>query len=157
MNKQHAYQVNINWTGNKGQGTAGYRLYDRSHTLSINYKVPVLCSSDPAFLGDATLHNPEELLLASISSCHMLWFLHLCADAGIIVTAYFDNATGVMEESKEGGGRFTSVTLYPQVTVTESSMIEKANSLHQKANELCFIANSCNFPIHHQPLCRAGN
>ena len=155
MNKQHQYDTTITWTGNKGAGTAGYAGYERSHTLSVNNKTDILCSSDPAFRGDATKHNPEEFLLASLSSCHMLWYLHLCADAGVVVTAYTDNAKGIMEETEGGGGRFISVTLFPRVTVSDSSMIDKANALHEKANAFCFIANSCNFPVHHQPACTA--
>lgn len=151
----HTYHLTINWTGNKGQGTSDYRSYERSHSIVIADKQDIQGSSDPAFRGDKTKHNPEELFLASIASCHMLWYLHLCADAGIIVTNYQDNATGIMQETTNGSGHFTEVTLHPVVTVSDTSMIDKANELHKKANELCFIANSCNFPIHHQPTCKA--
>ena len=108
-------------------------------------------SSDPAFRGDSSRYNPEEMLLASLSSCHMLWYLHLCSEAEVIVTAYEDNAVGEMEETSNGSGRFAKVILRPVVTVQEESMLHKANELHQKANEMCFIANSCNFPVLHEP------
>lgn len=153
MKRQHTYNTSIRWTGNKGTGTSSYKAFERSYTVSIKNKPDVLGSSDPAFLGDRTKHNPEELLVASLSSCHMLWYLHLCAEAGIVVTSYADNAVGAMLELTNGSGKFTGVTLNPSVTVSEFSMIEKANALHQKANEYCFIANSVNFKIAHRPTC----
>lgn len=151
MSKQHHYSLALKWTGNKGNGTSAYTAYERSHVVSITNKPDLLCSSDPNFRGDKTRYNPEELLVASISSCHMLWYLHLCSEAGVVVTDYIDNAKGTMEETADGGGHFTEVTLYPEVTITNISMEEKANELHKRANQLCFIANSCNFPIHHKP------
>lgn len=151
MSKLHKYNLTTTWTGNKGDGTLTYRGYERSHTIAVESKVDLLASSDPAFLGDITKHNPEELLLASLSSCHMLWYLHLCATAGIIVTAYEDNAEGIMEETESGSGKFTEATLYPVVTVKDASMKEQAIALHEKANEMCFIANSVNFKVHHRP------
>lgn len=148
---QHHYSVTIQWTGNKGKGTESYRAYDRSHIVSVEGKAPVNGSSDPNFNGDKTKYNPEELLVASLSSCHMLWYLHLCSEAGVVVVEYTDNATGTMEETSNGGGHFTEVTLYPTVTVTDEAMLDKANELHKMANELCFIANSVNFPVKHKP------
>ncbi|RIV21480.1 OsmC family peroxiredoxin [Fibrisoma montanum] len=156
MKGQHHYALTVQWTGNKGQGTKTYTAYDRSHTIQVPNKADILGSSDPAFRGDPTRHNPEELLVASLSTCHMLWFLHLCAQNGIVVTDYVDNAMGIMVETPDGGGHFTEVTLHPTVTVTEDAMIDRANDLHAQANKLCFIANSCNFPVHHQPKCRAA-
>jgi organic hydroperoxide reductase OsmC/OhrA len=153
MSKNHEYNISVRWTGNTGNGTAGYKGYERSHTVQAPDKTEILCSSDSSFRGDKTKYNPEELLVASISTCHMLWYLHLCADAGIIVTAYHDNATGIMQETENGGGYFKEITLYPQVIVKDDSMVEKASSLHAKANELCFIANSVKFPVHHKPTC----
>lgn len=150
----HTYQATITWTGNKGSGTSDYRAYDRSHTIAITNKADILGSSDPAFRGDKTKHNPEDLLISSLAACHMLWYLHLCAEAGVIVTDYSDQATGTMVETSNGGGHFTEVTLHPVVTVADASMIEKANQLHQKTNELCFVANSVNFPVHHQATCQ---
>jgi organic hydroperoxide reductase OsmC/OhrA len=123
--------------------------------VTIDHKPEILGSSDAAFRGDATKHNPEELLIASLSACHMLWFLHLCADADVVVTSYVDEAVGVMEEKDTGGGQFVEVSLYPQVTVSERWMIEKANELHMRANECCFIANSVNFPVRHFPVTKS--
>jgi organic hydroperoxide reductase OsmC/OhrA len=111
-------------------------------------------SSDPAFRGDKSKHNPEELLVAALSSCHMLSFLHECVKAGVVVTDYMDRATGTMVETTDGGGKFTEVTLHPEVTVTEASMIPKTNELHKKASELCFIASSVNFPVYHLATCK---
>jgi organic hydroperoxide reductase OsmC/OhrA len=148
--KQHNYSLTVNWTGDKGEGTNGYKSYERSHDIIIEGKEIIKSSSDPSFLGDRTKHNPEELLLASISSCHMLWYLHLCSDAAIIVTNYIDNAKGIMEETTNGGGKFTSVTLYPTITLKNIEQQEQANALHAKANELCFIANSLNFKVRHE-------
>jgi organic hydroperoxide reductase OsmC/OhrA len=154
MNAQHNYKLTVKWTGNTGTGTSGYKDFERNHSILVENKVEILGSSDPAFRGDKTKHNPEDLLLASVSACHMLWYLHLCAVAGVIITDYTDEATGIMMETANGGGKFTAITLHPAVTVTEISMIEKANELHKKANELCFIANSLNFPVHHKPACK---
>jgi organic hydroperoxide reductase OsmC/OhrA len=148
--KQHHYSLTIKWTGNKGEGTDGYKSYERSHEILVNGKEIINGSSDPAFLGDKTKYNPEELLIASISSCHMLWYLHLCSDAAIVVTNYIDNAKGMMEETDNGGGKFTSVTLCPTITLKNIDQKEEAATLHEKANDLCFIANSLNFKIQHQ-------
>ena len=153
MNNQYHYKAAIKWTGNKGEGTSHYKAYDRSHTLNVYHKPEILLSSEPAFAGDPSRYNPEELFLASLSSCHMLWYLHLCADHGIIVTAYSDMATGIMEENQHGG-KFVEAMLHPHVTVAHSSMITKANELHNLAHDKCFIANSCNFPVRHHPVCK---
>jgi organic hydroperoxide reductase OsmC/OhrA len=155
MLKQHDYSLLVKWTGNTGQGTNNYRSYERSYTVSIDGKPALECSSDVAFRGDKTKYTPEELLVASLSGCHMLWYLHLCAEAGIVVTNYVDNATGMMVEMADGGGHFTEVTLYPTVTVVQQAMVDKANELHRKANQLCFIAKSVNFPVHHKVTCYA--
>jgi organic hydroperoxide reductase OsmC/OhrA len=150
MAKKHYYKATIVWEGNEGTGTSHYTAYNRNHSINIIDKVAIAGSSDPAFRGDKSKHNPEDLLLSSLSACHMLWYLHLCAEAGVIVTNYKDEATGVMKEKANGGGKFTEVVLRPTVTVLQEDMIEKANELHKKANELCFIANSVNFPVKHQ-------
>jgi organic hydroperoxide reductase OsmC/OhrA len=155
--KDHYYKADIKWTGNSGKGTGNYTAYERSHTISVNGKAVIHGSSDPSFRGDKTKYNPEELFVSSLSTCHMLWYLHLCSEAGVIVIDYADNATGIMQETEDGGGHFTEVTLHPKVVVRDKSMIEKANELHDKANKLCFIANSCNFPIHHKSNCKAEN
>ncbi|MCX6217905.1 OsmC family protein [Spirosoma sp.] len=153
MAKQHQYELTITWNGNTGQGTTSYRSYERSHVISAGTKSVIMGSSDPAFRGDKTKYNPEELLVASLSSCHMLSYLHLCAVAGVIVTDYVDNASGIMVETPDGGGHFSEVTLNPIVTLTDQSMVDKANELHEQANRVCFIANSCNFPVYHKPSC----
>jgi organic hydroperoxide reductase OsmC/OhrA len=153
MKGHHHYQLKIEWTGNAGTGTTHAAAYQRSHTMSAAGKQDLHCSSDPAFRGDPTKYNPEEFLVAAISSCHMLWYLHLCADAGIVVTAYIDNPEGNMvEATPKERGRFTDVTLNPVITITAATMNEKAQTLHEKAHEMCFIANSCNFPVYHKPV-----
>ncbi len=154
MSGQHNYKATIKWTGNKGTGTDHYKNYERSHQIIIENKLDILGSSDQKFRGDKTKHNPEDLFVSSLSSCHMLWYLHLCSEAGVVVTDYIDNATGIMIETSNGGGQFTEVTLNPIVTVTEQHMIDKANKLHKKANKLCFIANSINFPVKHNPIAK---
>ncbi|MDY8134465.1 OsmC family protein [Aquimarina sp. 2201CG5-10] len=155
--KNHNYLVKIEWTGNQGKGTLDYKSYNRSHTISGKGKYnDILASSDPSFLGDPSRYNPEELFLSSLSTCHMLWYLHLCSVNKIVVTDYIDNATGIMEESKDGNGRFTEVTLNPIVTIENEKQIKKANELHSEANRMCFIANSCNFKIGHNPKTTVG-
>lgn len=155
MSQQHNYTTTIEWTGSKGGGTTDAAAYERAHTFSVNGKPDILCSSDTPFRGDGTKHNPEDMLLYSLSSCHMLWYLHLCADAGVVVTAYTDKATAILELPAGANGRFTAATLHPVVTVKDASMIEKANALHKQAHEKCFIANSVNFPVQHKPECKA--
>lgn len=155
MGRQHHYTIVLNWTGNLGPGTNGYTGYSRNHEWKAEGKPVVYASADPVFRGDATRYNPEELLLAALSSCHMLWYLHLCADAGIVVTAYEDHPTGMLQEYAEGG-RFVEVRLKPRVTITDSKLIEPAMELHREAHRQCFIANSCNFPVKHEPVCKVG-
>ena len=155
--KEHHYKTTITWTGNQGSGTSGYRDYSRNHEISVAGKPTIPASSDPSFRGDTARYNPEELLVSSVADCHMLWYLHFCSVNGVIVVDYKDEATGIMEETAEGSGHFKEVTLHPVVTVTDASMIEKANALHHDANKFCFIANSCNFPIRHQPTCIVQN
>ncbi len=145
--KTHSYQINLLWTGNTGTGTSGYRAYERAHEISLPGKLPILGSSDPTFRGDATRYNPEELLVASLSACHMLWYLHLCADQGIVVTSYIDEPRGQMLETADGGGCFTEVVLYPRVSVKAGTDLVLAEQLHERAHALCFIANSMNFPV----------
>ncbi|MGZ3863872.1 MAG: OsmC family protein [Bacteroidia bacterium] len=155
MTKEHHYTANIVWTGNKGEGTKTYTSYDRNYTISVMNKPDINGSADIPFRGDGTKYNPEDFLLCSLSTCHMLWFLHFCADNGIIVTDYKDTPKGTMIQNAGGGGHFTEVILNPAVTITDASKTELANSLHAKANEKCFIANSCNFPVKHNPSCVA--
>ena len=149
--KKHFYSVSVQWTGNLGQGTSSYRRYARDHEISALGKPTVMASSDPAFRGDQSRYNPEDLLVASLSACHMLSYLHLCAVSGIVVTDYHDEAKGTMVETEEGGGHFTQVTLRPAVKVASGSNTELALRLHEKAHHLCFIASSVNFPVLCEP------
>ena len=149
--KQHHYTIQVSWTGNLGEGTKTYSSYKRQHVISLEGKPDISGSSTPIYRGDADRYNPEDLLVASVSSCHMLWYLHLCASAGVVVTAYEDHAEGIMVEAPDGSGHFTEVTLKPVITLADGSMIAKADALHAQTNKLCFIANSVNFPIHHRP------
>ncbi|HMC96762.1 MAG TPA: OsmC family protein [Flavobacteriales bacterium] len=153
MGQEHHYATTLEWTGDTG---AGYKAYDRTHTVRIANKPELITTSDPAFLGDPTKHNPEDLLVAALSSCHLLTYLALCARARIVVTAYRDNATGTMASTPDGGGHFTEVVLHPEVTVSEEGMLEKARHLHAAAHKYCFIANSVNFPVRHEPVVRVG-
>lgn len=154
MAHQHHYTVSVEWTGNTGTGTDGYRNYRRDHVVRIAGKPDLAASADPTFRGDRSRHNPEDMLVIALSSCHMLSYLHVCVMHGVVVTAYTDEATGTMESLPDGSGRFLEVILRPQVTVGHASMAEKANALHGEASRLCFIANSVNFPVHHRPTCR---
>ncbi len=147
MKRDHNYNTSIVWTGNRGTGTSSYRAYDRSYDLSAPGKTTIAASADATFHGEAAKWNPEEMLQAALSSCHMLSYLHLCADAGITVLTYSDNAEGSMRMNPDGSGQFTSVTLHPQVTIAAGDDISQANALHHRAHELCFIANSVNFPV----------
>ena len=150
--KRHNYEIKVKWTGNEGKGTLNYKSYNRNHKIIIRGKYDAINgSSDPSFLGDKTRYNPEELFISSLSACHMLWYLHLCSVHNIVVNEYFDNAIGIMEEIENGSGKFTEVTLYPTVRITDKNSIEKANALHKEANKMCFIANSCNLKIRHIP------
>lgn len=145
--KQHTYKCEIEWTGNDGQGTKSYTSYGRDHVITCSGKPAIPGSSDPTFRGDKTRYNPEELLVASLSSCHMLWYLHLCAVNQITVMEYRDAAEGVMRENQDGSGEFVSVTLKPQVRIAEEDKEQQASELHHKAHSLCFIARSVNFSV----------
>jgi len=147
----HRYEATVTWTGNTGTGTSGYRNYERAHEVTVDGKPPIPGSSDPAFRGDAARWNPEELLVASLSQCHMLWFLHLCATNGLVVTEYRDHAAGMMAETADGGGQFQQVMLRPQVRFAAPEHADRARPLHEQAHKLCFIASSVNFPVHCEP------
>ena len=147
QHKTHVYQVKVEWTGNTGAGTSTYRGYERAHEISAPGKPVIYGSSDPVFRGDAARYNPEELLVAALATCHMLWYLHLCADHGIVVTAYADQPRGEMSETEDGGGRFVEVVLRPEVTIKAGADLALAEKLHARAHALCFIANSMNFPV----------
>lgn len=154
-NKEHHYEVRVRWTGNRGEGTSSYRAYGREHEITAESKTTIQASADPAFRGDPSVYNPEELLVAALSGCHMLSYLHACADAGVVVTRYEDDASGTMEESGLGEAQFSSVVLRPTVTIDANGDPDdarrKAAALHERAHHLCFIARSVNFPVTHEP------
>ena len=152
MPKTHSYETTVTWTGNTGSGTSGYRDYERANEISTGGKPVIPGSSDPAFRGDPARWNPEELLVASLSQCHMLWFLHLCAAAGVVVTSYRDQPIGTMTETEDGGGHFTEIALRPEVGFAEPAQAARAAELHERAHELCFIANSVNFAVRCDPV-----
>lgn len=151
MARRHSYAVQVTWTGNLGPGTSGYRAYSRDHDVTADGPEPIAGSSDPAFRGDQARWNPELEFTAALSQCHMLWYLHLCADAGVTVISYTDDATGTMIEEPDGGGRFTEVLLRPAVVVETAEMVQPAARLHEQASARCFLANSVNFPVSHEP------
>ena len=153
---EHAYDVTVTWAGNTGEGTAGYRSYTRDHTIATEGRPELLGSSDPTFRGDRSRWNPELFLLAALSECHLLSYLHVCVMEGVVVTSYVDDAHGSMTTYPDGSGRFTGVVLRPRVTVAEADMVEAAVKAHHRANELCFIANSVNFPVEHDPVITVG-
>jgi len=148
---EHHYRVTATWTGNRGSGTSGYRDYSRDVEHEIDGKATVHASSDKPFRGDSTRWNPEDLLVSALAECHLLSYLHACVRAGVVVVAYRDDATGLMVEDGKGGGAFAEVTLRPHVTVADASMVDAATAAHAQANAWCFIANSVNFPVHHEP------
>ena len=150
MNLAHHYAMNLEWTGNRGTGTSSYRAYGRDHVLSAEGKADIAGSSDRVFHGDAERWNPEELLLAALSQCHMLSYLHVAASHGIVVESYTDAATGTMEQTHNGGGHFTLATLRPRVTISAGD-VALATELHAEASAKCFIAASVNFPVKHEP------
>jgi organic hydroperoxide reductase OsmC/OhrA len=152
MAEEHSFRISTKWTGNDGSGTLNYRSYRRDHEMTGPTKsAPIAGSSDPAFRGDGSRYNPEELLIASLSACHMLWMLHLCADAGIVITEYQDEAAGTITLNADGAGQFTRVVLCPRMTITDSARTAEAEALHSRAHQLCFIARSVNFPVEHKP------
>lgn len=148
---EHKYKVSVQWTGNRGSGTSGYRDYGRDHTITAGAKPPIAGSSDAAFLGDANRWNPEDLLVASASACHKLWYLHLCADAGIVVLDYRDDAEGTMLDTPTEG-RFSQIVLRPHVVIGADGDVGRAEHLHHVAHEKCYVANSVNFPILCEPV-----
>jgi organic hydroperoxide reductase OsmC/OhrA len=154
--RQHRYAVTNRWTGNLGTGTSNYRAYSRSHELSTPAKAPIAGSSDPLFRGDPARYNPEELLVGALSACHMLWALHYCADAGIVVVDYVDEAVGDMVERPDGSGEFTRVVLRPHMTITDATHIEDAVAIHGRVHEVCAISRSVNFPVDCEPVVTAG-
>lgn len=155
---EHLYRVRVEWTGNRGSGTSGYQAYSRDHVLSgpAGTLPPIPGSADPAFRGEPARWNPEQLLLASLAQCHMLWYLHLAAQAGIVVQEYSDEPTGVMVEHPDGSGEFQQATLRPHVVIAAGSDPETATALHERVPALCFIARSVRFPVHHEPVVKVA-
>lgn len=153
----HHYKLKALWTGNRGDGTSHYRAYERNYVVQAEGKPDLYASADPTFRGDASRYNPEELLIAALSGCHMLSYFHVCALNGIVVTHYEDHAEGEMETYEDGSGKMIEVMLRPQITITKLEKVQLAMDLHRKAAELCFIANSVNFPVKHQPLIRVAD
>jgi len=151
MPKTHTYALTVTWTGNTGTGTSGYQAFERSHDVTIDGKPTIAGSADPAFRGATDRWNPEELLVASLSQCHMLWYLVLCAKEGIVVTEYVDHPTGTLVETPDGGGHFEEVSLHPQVTIATPEKMDGAIALHERAHDLCYVANSVNFPVRIDP------
>jgi organic hydroperoxide reductase OsmC/OhrA len=148
---EHRYALTVRWTGNLGEGTSSYRGYSRDHDIEIP-GLPVLQgSADPTFHGDRTRYNPEQLLLAALSQCHMLSFLHVAVKHGVVVTAYEDRAEGLMRTNRDGSGQFESATLRPRVTLAAPAAEDLLAELHTAANAVCFIARSVNFPVLHEP------
>jgi organic hydroperoxide reductase OsmC/OhrA len=151
MAKTHTYELTVTWTGNTGTGTNSYQGFERSHDVSIDGKPTIVGSADPAFRGARECWNPEELLVASLAQCHMLWYLVLCAKEGIIVTEYVDHSSGTLVETADGGGHFEEVTLHPHVTITTPEKMDRAVALHERAHDLCYVANSVNFTVRTDP------
>jgi len=151
--RQHQYRIATRWTGNLGSGTSNYAAYSRNHELSGPGKGAAIAgSADPIFRGDPARYNPEELLLSALSACHMLWVLHLCADAGIVITEYSDDATGEMVEHGDGSGEFARVVLRPRMKITDAGRIADAVTMHDRAHRVCCLARSVKFPVLHQPV-----
>lgn len=147
---EHEYTSRVTWTGNRGQGTQTYGGYDRTWQVQTPGKPVIECSNDPLLGGDPTLHNPEDLLISALSSCHMLWYLHLASEAGIVVQGYHDNPLAVGESQPSGAGRFLRATLRPEITVSKGTDLALADAVHRKIHKFCYIARSVNFPVEYQ-------
>lgn len=147
MSKQHPFESRIIWTGNRGDGTSSYRGYDRNWEIRTPGKPVTACSNDPLLGGDPALPNPADLLLSALSSCHMLWYVHLASQAGIVVTGYEDNPIGIGESSPNGAGQYVSATLRPTIRVKAGADLQRADAIHGEIHAYCFIARSVNFPV----------
>jgi len=150
--KEHRYRPVITWTGNTGEGTASYKAYERAHLISAPGKADIAGSSDKTFRGDAACWNPEEMLVASASTCHMLWYLHLCAVNGVVVLDYRDEPEGLMIEQADGSGAFARIVLRPRIKLAAASSEDKARALHHDAHSMCFVANSLKCEIATEPM-----
>ena len=151
MDVDHRYELTLEWQGNTGSGTSGYRAYSRVGELRVDGKPSLGVSADTPFHGDADRWNPEDMLIGALAECHLLSYLYVATLHGVVVTAYTDAATGTMVSTSDGGGHFTEVTLHPRVTVADSSMVETARAIHEEASATCYIASSVNFPVRHEP------
>lgn len=145
--RQHSFTAQILWTGDRGTGTKSYHGYGRTWRITTPGKAPIDCSNDPLLGGDPARPNPEDLLLSSLAACHMLWYLHLASQAGIVVRAYEDSPAGVGETGPHGEGRFIEAVLHPAITVERGADLAAADALHAKVHDYCFIARSVNFPV----------
>jgi organic hydroperoxide reductase OsmC/OhrA len=155
--RTHHYRVTNRWTGNLGSGTSTYTGYSRAHEISgAGKSAAIPGSSDPAFRGDRARYNPEELLVGALSACHMLWALHYCADAGIVITDYSDDPEGEVVEHKDGSGEFTRVVLRPRMTITDASRIPDAIAIHERVHHVCALARSVNFEVACEPAVMAA-
>lgn len=146
MGTDHLYTARVTWQGNRGEGTVSYRGYGRDHLIEIAGKPPIPGSADASFLGDPARWNPEDMLLSAISTCHMLWFLHLAMEAGWVVQGYEDRAEARMAMNPDGSGQFTGAWLHPEVQISAGD-VGLSDELHHRAHEMCFIARSLNFPV----------
>jgi organic hydroperoxide reductase OsmC/OhrA len=155
MSYKHTFKASLTWNHPEQPSVLGKKIYTKSHHIAIEGKTDLHVSAAKAFKGDPALYNPEDLLLSSLVSCHMMSYLYVCSQNSIEVLSYTDNAVATLETDGDGSGRFTEVTLHPEVLITNEFQIELALSLHAQANKLCFIANSCNFDIQHRPKCKA--
>lgn len=153
MTFKHTFKAEANWTSKKDITDSSKRFYNKSHQVKIEGKPILDVSAAKAFKGDPELYNPEDLLLSSLVSCHMMSYLYVCSQNGIEVLEYSDNAEAALEVNPDGSGRFVEVKLFPKVKISNPDQIELALNLHFKANQLCFIANSCNFPVLHEASC----
>ncbi|OOV19551.1 OsmC family protein [Flavobacterium sp. LM4] len=153
---KHFFKATINWTSNQNQEQSVKKNYSKTHQIKIEGKPILDVSAAKAFKGDPELYNPEDLLLSSLVSCHMMSYLYVCSQNGIEVLEYTDNAEATLEVTADGSGRFTEVRLHPKVKIANVDKMQEALELHIKANQLCFIANSCNFPVLHNATCETA-
>lgn len=154
MSRTHEFTSRIVWTGNRGTGTSSYRAYARDWKIAVPGRAVIHCSNDPMLGGNPDLPNPEDLLLSALSSCHMLWYLHLASAAGIVVLAYEDEPLGKGETAPDGSGRFVGATLRPEITLAAGADLARAAAIHREIHRYCFIARSVNFPVEIAPRFR---
>ncbi len=151
MARQHSFHAAVTWTGNTGTGTSAYKAYERTWEIRTPNKPMVKCSNDPMLGGDPSLHNPEDMLIASLSACHMLWYLHLASQENIVVLAYEDRPEGIGQSLPDGSGQFTQAILKPSITVKAGADMDRAEAIHHEVHKYCFIARSVNFPVTYEP------